>query len=282
MLSQEIKLTDELRHDSYDSNHPWSIRVDDDHWNHSLTIRQAGQGVRPLYILKAGDERIVGSKFSDLAALAPTLTPSKPGRLELLLFGHTCGTHTLFEEIDRLPPGDNHVISSTGIYSTWSDRITDFGTSDLKKTASIFIESLQQRIDQKPTGWLPLTGGVDSRTIASVLTEAPGIRTYTRGRKTHPEVKTASRIAAKLHLNHYPSPFPENWFQKYAMAIINQTGGMVSLDHGHAIHPLEHLNRLSMGIALPGINGEYGRGFWPEEFNGTPKISSEEMAACDS
>jgi hypothetical protein len=47
---------------------------------------------------------------------------------------------------------------------------------------------------------------------------------------------------------------------------VHLTGGCVSAEHGHAIHPLNQLMRQGVHTVLPGTNGEFGRAFWPPDF----------------
>ncbi len=278
MNDTEIILADELVNDPYPDGHPWSVKIERNNWNGAVTIVQGGLGTRPIYIYRQNNMCIVGSKISDMLEKPPALTPGAEGRMEMLLFGHTSGMNTLFDEIRRVPPGDHHKLTSNGIHSEWRDRICESGPNTPDKTADVFINCTRRRVDKNPAGWLPLTGGVDSRTIAAVLSNAKGIRTYTRGQKTHPEVQYAAEIASKLNLNHYPIPFNDRYISNMSKSIVRYTGGMVSFDHGHAIHPLSELKRLSPGIIVPGINGEYGRAFWAMPGEQTAGISVEEAA----
>jgi hypothetical protein len=278
MIGDQITLTDELVNDPYPDDHPWSVRYEKNKWNGSVTLTQGGLGSRPIYVCWQQNGAVIGSRYDEVAEKALSLTPSTRGRLELLLFGHTSGVNTLFNEIDRLPPGNRHKITMNGITSEWTDRIVDNGPATLHRTVDVFIAVSRQRVNQNPAGWLPLTGGIDSRTIASVLADVSGIRTYTRGDKTHPEVQQASKIAAHLNLNHYPVPFEERYIAENVNDILKHTGGMVSFDHGHAIHPLKILKRLSPGVAVPGLNGEYGRAFWPVQDGNPAGMTLEEAA----
>ncbi len=271
-------LTEEMSNDPYPEKHPWSIRVKNNYGDGSITIRQGGYGARPIFVGRNGKNLILSSKFADVAGKIDTLSPSLEGRLELLLFGNTAGVHTLFSQIERLPAGDSHKITLEEIHSEWTDQITDYGATTIDTTADVFIQTLQTRTVNKPTGWLPLTGGIDSRTIASSLVDTPGIRAYTRGKASHPEVIQASKIARMLGLNHYPMPFTSQYLERHYVNILRLTGGMVSLDHSHAIHPLKDLKRLSIGIAIPGTNGEYGRVFWKVDSNNTKYPSVEQVA----
>jgi hypothetical protein len=278
MIQKRIILTEEIRKDNYPAGHPWSIRVKDNFWNQSVVITQGGYGARPIFVTHNTEDMIVGTEFAGIVSRMDSLTPSPEGRMELLLYGHTSGEKTLFSEIERLPPGDRHTVSTEKIHSEWMDRITDYGTSDLKDTADIFIQMFQNRTHHESAGWLPLTGGVDSRTIASTLISSPGIRAYTRGDTTHPEVVCAAKIAQMLRLNHYPMPYSPQYLEHHYTKVVELTGGLVSLDHSHAIHPLEHLKRLSTGIAIPGSNGEYGRAFWSTKQESASGQTPEQIA----
>lgn len=271
-MLQNLILTDEMLNDPYPEKHPWSIRVQENRGDRTVTITQGGYGARPIFVGRNSHNRVISSNFADVARRMDTLSPSLEGRLDLLLLGHTADTHTLFTQIERLPAGDRHVLSDETIRSEWSDRVIDQGAMDIKTAADIFIALLRERIQQKSTGWLPLTGGVDSRAIAAHLADTSGIRAYTRGDASHPEVTQAARIARILQISHYPMPFTPPYFERYHADILMLTGGMISLDHCHAIHPLQDMKCLSTGIVIPGSNGEYGRAFWPETRSSRPSV----------
>ena len=279
MTETGLILTDEIQADPYPDDHPWSVKIENRIGKNSVTIRQGGLGTRPVYVTDSDSGLIIGTDFAVLASQASCLTPCPAGRLELLLFGHTSGTRTLFNEIRRVSPGNRHLISQAGISSEWTDRLEDLGKTTIDDAVDCFVNGLKRRIESGQAGWLPLSGGVDSRTIASVISGTQSIRAYTRGCKKHPEVSRAETVSHVAGLHHYALPPPDDYLRSNAVNIVSLTGGMVSMDHGHAIHPLEHLKRLSGGIVLPGINGEYGRGFWLRGEGWRDGISVEDSAS---
>lgn len=279
MQDSEIFISEEIKNDPYDPAHPWSIKVHERPWLNNVLIEQGGHGVRPIYVATGSSHRFIGSVFKEIAESQQELSPDASGRLALLLLGHTVGERTLVREIRRLPPGNTHSISADRISSSWKDMLDDIGTPTVDDVADRFISGFRKRITFDSTGWLPLTGGLDSRTIASVMEDLPGIRAYTRGNKKNGEVKTASRVARIIGLNHRAFPFDDQYLQKRIFEIVSLTGGMVSVDHSHAIHPLKKLKKTELDVVIPGINGEYGRSFWPCDTKKYATLSREDIAS---
>jgi len=271
-------LTEEIQSEKYDKNHPWSIRIQQNCMQEDIRIKQGGLGTRPMYYMIQDGNCYLGCSFPELFEVNKTPKPDLAGRLSLLCLGRTSGQETLVEDVRRFPAGDVHRVSDGQIKSHWSDSGLEPDLSSLENVADLFIENLKERVRFDSTGWLPLTGGIDSRVIASSLGRIPGLRSYTRGSKTHGECKTAAKVAETTGIGHYSYPFEESYFKTYAQQIIRQTAGMVSIDHGHAIYPLKRLRRLQNDIVIPGINGEYGRCFWKHEKHYSSQIKPEEIA----
>ena len=113
---------------------------------------------------------------------------------------------------------------------------------------------------------LPLTGGVDSRTLLAGIRSHGQLQSYTRGTPRDAEVVTASQLAKIKGIPHQCFPFPDHYLERSFPRIVHLTGGCVSAEHGHAIHPLSQLMRQGVHTVLPGTNGEFGRAFWPHNF----------------
>ncbi|MCD4653992.1 hypothetical protein K8T06_08650 [bacterium] len=270
-------LTEEIQSENYDKNHPWSIRIWKKSCQDKVCVVLGGLGTRPVYLATGEYNRFIGSSFSELAAACNNLVPDPLGRLSLLCLGRTAGQLTLAKNIQRLPPGDRFEINEDQIQGRWSDALTDSGISTVEEVAEIFIEHLKSAVTFDSTGWLPLTGGVDSRVIASTLGRIPGLRSYTRGTEKDGECRSAAIIAAKIGVSHQVYPFEPSYLATFGRRIINLTGGMVSVDHGHAIHPLAKLRKLREDVIIPGINGEYGRHFWSVGSNNKLVNTPEEI-----
>ncbi|MBN1297395.1 hypothetical protein JXA80_11490 [bacterium] len=255
-------VAEKISNDPYREGHPWSISVQQKPWQNRVTVRQGGHGVRPVYFADSENHRFLGTDYQEIVQSCRRLTPNPDGRMELLLLGRCIGMNTLVSEIRRLPPGDYHELNGPHVMSSWIDALEDGGTSTVESVADTFIEGVKQSITFDSTGWLPLSGGLDSRTIAAAVGSIPGVRAYTRGDSQDGESVTATQVARKIGLSHRAYPIEDNYIQTFSIPIVRMTAGMVSFDHGHAIYPISKLKKSSTGIVMPGINGEYGRAFW--------------------
>lgn len=272
-------LSKKFQEESCQAGEPWHVYWREDALTSGLSIDQGGLGVRPIFTTENELQRYISPHFSELAPAAGALTPDPLARLSLLCFGRTFGVHTLVNEIRRLPAGDQHEIRDSGITSTWSDKLEDRNMASVQEVADIFIAGVRQSISFDRIGWLPLTGGVDSRVIASALGSIPGIRSYTRGTRKDGECIGAGGVAQSIGFSHRVFPYADSYFDRYAEQIMKLTGGMVSIDHGHAIHPLKEMSGTADNIVIPGINGEYGRRFWTAGVNGKVVVSIEEVGS---
>ncbi len=250
---------------SVQENHPWRITIEHHLVKGTINFRLDSHALRPFYYCHTGPDLYYSTSFRILASVIGALSWNLMGVISLLSVG--CMTHnlTLAKEIKRFTDGQCHffgdgTLTTIGINNDSLDLDQD---TDIAETAATFIQTISKRLKGKRNIWIPLSGGIDSRTILSAIPPELKPHTYTRGHLRCSENTIAHAVSALLHCSHQTFPFPEDYLKRYARKIIAITGAMIPIIHGHAIYPLEELVVMNADVIIPGVGGEYGRCFWP-------------------
>lgn len=246
------------------SMHPFDLSIRY-HQNPSLVqIEMTPPGLRPVYYWWHQSVFVYSTDFSMLRRVVGRGTPDPVAAASMIGLGRIIGDRTHVHEIRRLPPGTHHAISASGIDSFFSE--SDSSSTERPSTpqecAEIFRTSLANCLRSYPgEPWIPLSGGVDSRTILAASAQS-GLKAYTRGSDRCMDVEVARRAAEICSIPHRSFELPPHYFEEYADRIIGITAGAVSIDDSHAIFPCTQLAETGVNAVIPGIGGEYGRNFW--------------------
>jgi asparagine synthase (glutamine-hydrolysing) len=150
-------------------------------------------GVKPLYISSRARERALFA--SEIKALLPGLPPVAPDRegiLEYLAFGYRHGAGTLFEGVERLPPGHRAILEPgrTPRIERWCDPDeADVPDGDaIEAVAQALRDSVRIALRADVPLGVTLSGGVDSSAVAALAGElgASGAPAYTGVFPDHP------------------------------------------------------------------------------------------------
>ena len=131
------------------------------------------------------------------------------GVAQTLVFGYRLGSRTLFEGVDRLPPGSRTTLGEGG--APTAVRVHDFGRrphgsksvdENAARLAEKFVTACRNRSDAGTTTVVSLSGGLDSRAAAAGY-RAAGVpfvtATFDRvGGNTAPDVRAAREVANVL------------------------------------------------------------------------------------
>jgi hypothetical protein len=239
----------------------------------------SGIGATPLFYAFDAANLIIGSDPTVVCAAlksSPELDPA--GIMSLFGFEYQTPTRSLFKEVKRLPPC-HRIKGGTRGWGKAVSYIKPFvssfpcaGSRTVSEAAECLARGVSAAVRERERVCLPLTGGVDSRTLLACLTPREELQSYTRGAPHDAEVVTAARLAKITGIAHQGFPFPDDYLEKSFPRVVHLTGGCVPANHSHAIHPLGQLANRRIDTVLPGTNGEFGRAFWP----------SESFAGCES
>lgn len=133
-------------------------------------------GSRPCYYTTDG-EFAVASSVRALLPVVDEPTPDRAAIADMLLMGHVYGDKTLVEEVRRLP-ASTLLEYDGGRVRTWRYWQPDYGAAG---PSSAYVDGLADRYRDAVTGMADtvdgtlgvwLSGGLDSRSMAAVLTDA--------------------------------------------------------------------------------------------------------------
>lgn len=192
----------------------------------------------PVYYREYNSGLYVSNRIALLLSLCPACV-DRQAALDLIGHGYLLGEETLFEGINRLRPGaaitssgtvDNPDLSSLFAPITPDEAINEI-QGFVSRKADLFASIRQPLI-------LPLSGGKDSRAIASIL-DGAGLLTsastvYTRGNLYSPDVLAAKEVAATLGISHHqirtPPHLPSDInFPLSTVSVAQATEGTLSL-----------------------------------------------------
>ena len=205
-----------------------------------LTVFNDRYGLRPIYyshhnngLYLASEVKAIltcndASKDIDDAAIA-----------SLFFFGFVMGNRTYFGSIKLLPPASFLVFKNNeiSIFNYWNFNFLDKKegkTQDYyeQKLGNLILQAIKRHVDDGVRITVPLSGGLDSRTILSGMRkEYYPVNTVTFGTRDMDDVKIAQRVSDALGTNHhFLEILPEDIINN-AKKIVNMTDGMISFLH---------------------------------------------------
>jgi hypothetical protein len=157
-----------------------------------------------LYYYLSEKQFIISTSVKNIKEKISELKPDKSAIMEFINFGFVLGNKTIFATVNKFDAGriysfNKHFKLENKQY--WKVSVTEKYTKEdyLEK----FNAHLQKGIRLSEKISLPLTAGLDSRTIISgVLQNRSKIICYTHGPKTSQDVITARKICRKFNIAH--------------------------------------------------------------------------------
>lgn len=184
---------------------------------------------------------------------------------ELFALEFVAGDRTLVQGARAVPLGTRVDFNGSEPTETayWSpqERWTKLSEEDAyPRTESALLGTLSRRLDGEKAGFLGLTGGVDSRVIASALVELGiGIRAFTWGEQGWPDVTGAHEVAATLGIPHQlqlPHYMESGAALRDLTRQVRWTEGALPVGFVRQTWPTE------MSAYVTGTGGEAGRAFY--------------------
>jgi asparagine synthase (glutamine-hydrolysing) len=202
----------------------------------TLTIINDRFGFRPLYYYHQGTTFAFASEVNGLLrydGIPKTLNLA--GLADFFHFGFLLGNKTYFTNIELLAPGSTLTLQDGNlrVQQYWSLRFAQEEQRQseqeyAEQLASTIKEGVQANLQGSFRYGLPLSGGLDSRTIAAcVPQEYYPLLVYTWGMPNSVEVRTAKKVADQLGLEqHNMQRTPEQFVEHFAEAVM-MTDGMI-------------------------------------------------------
>ncbi|WP_224338536.1 asparagine synthase-related protein [Haloprofundus halobius] len=189
-----------------------------------LTVDESNGDVRaltdvlarlPTYYATIGDTVVVSRELKFVRSVARELNEptnlDRIGAAQMLLFGYTLGTRTLYSDVERISPGSMLTVDDRGA-STRRVHEYDFDSYDYadrsieenaEALAELFIEACERRGRIADQHIISLSGGLDSRAVAAGYSRA-GVpttaATFTVGDGDSEEGNVAEIVADELDI----------------------------------------------------------------------------------
>jgi len=193
-------------------------------------------GLRPLYYYSSGKEFVFSSEVNAILRY-PGLNKrvNTAGLADFFCFGFVTGNKTFIRDVEMLPPSMVLSVGCGGIKTKAYWRLVfseNLDTSREDDYVDGLADVIRTSVKANMTGdfrfGLPLSGGLDSRTIAACLRkDTYPVLAYTWGMPNSEEVRIARRVANKLGLSHHNlHRTPEELVENFAKSVI-MTDGMI-------------------------------------------------------
>ena len=223
-------------------------------------------GLRPLYYAQIGAKLLWASKVRALLVDPDVSTRADVAAVaQLLSCEYVLGDRTLLEAVRVLPPATVLTFrdGTARLSAYWRIRHAPRAI-DAAEAAERFGDALAGAVQRvmaldRSTG-IPLSGGIDSRSIAaSVRPEHGPVQAFTFGFRWSHDVQSARRVARFLHAQHEVVESRPDYLPRWALAGVRATDGMVSLAHYQICQLLDAMSP-RVQIVLDGLGGGRYRG----------------------
>lgn len=199
-------------------------------------------GFRKLYYWMSGEKFVFSSEYKAISHFEEF--PRKVDALTLaniLTFGYALEDRTLFENIKAVPAASIITVADGRLSARkyWDYSFFEEGDARLSEDDYIdaFAEKITRAVKKRVKGVqrlaLPLSGGLDSRTVAAALDRINGggfIKAYSHGSPGCYDVRFGRRIASALGLPHSTDTLKTDFIKEYSLEFQYLTEGSAACD----------------------------------------------------
>jgi len=227
-------------------------------------------GAVPIYVLRGATGAFASSEpWRLIAALPSPPELDLVGALDLLRTGYVFGTRTLIDGLETVAPATIDWIDGTGNraerYWRYGYRPTRLGQDDAEDQLAGVFARVAGRTSRylESRGYraaLTLSGGLDSRVLASILENAaPGRFTaFTYGDAENPEVAVAREVATRLGMDHRSVAIDSSYLNDAFVArSVREVGVTTRFTCGVGAR---HLDAFDIDVLIPGHTGDFVSG----------------------
>ncbi len=232
--------------------------------SHKLIICNDRYGFRPLYWCDRDNYLLFASEIKAiLQDRSFTRSVDMEAMAEFFSFGYVLGDKTLIEGVKLLPPASILTYSNgrTEINQYWDwDQIGKVEAMNegeiIEELGRLWLQAVERRMQGKARIGLSLSGGLDSRAIASAISpKYYPIHAVTFGKSDCDDYKIAKRVANILGIEHY---FVEitggKWFSGVEKTVYI-ADGLLNIVHLHSWDSIDVMKKY-FDICLNGFLGE--------------------------
>jgi len=207
-------------------------------------------GLRPLYYTQGPGLFAFAGEIKGLLALEGVSREIDDDAVaEFFAFEHVMGDKTLFREIHLLPPATVLTVRD-GVVSRSSYWSLEYAPVSAERSEEAWVEEMvdllsqavRRRLREGVVVGLPLSGGLDSRTLLAVATQVLGVslRTYTYGLPGSQDICRAQEVARVAGVPQRTLYLAEDYLSAYAEQTVERGEGLLSClhSHGFALHAM--------------------------------------------
>ena len=229
-----------------------------------LLIINDRYGLRPLYYSTCDGCLLFGSEVKAIMQ-DETFKRIVDDRsvADFFSIGYILGNKTFFKEVELLPPASIMTYSKGAISN---EQYWDFDFNEnrenypeeyyIDKLSKLILQSVERQMKGNHRIGIPLSGGLDSRTIvASIHGKYYPLHTFTFGKPNCDDVRFAQSVSKKLGALHHFFDFKPDDLTLYAEKAVNITDGMLNCIHAHRMQTYNEIRSL-MDVVLGGYVGD--------------------------
>jgi asparagine synthase len=219
-------------------------------------------GLREIFLYEAEDKIIFSTRIDQLLNNISNIELNNYFLCSLWSHANPIVYETMIKGVKILGPGGTAKLDSRSLeinYDPWLPKKSNLHTDGIVEIIDSTIRSLLEQENQINLG---LSGGMDSRTLLSILFSHDKKRwsTYTFGQRSDLDVKIANLMARSMKLNHYhydSSPFCNDDIMGTWKEFVSETNCILP---AHYYHKLSYYKLLPEGeFFIDGGKGEYIR-----------------------
>lgn len=235
----------------------------------------------PIYYYHSTEEIVLSNSAIKLQECKQLYDTNINSILEFKMAGYTLGNRTLFKKLYQLQPGESIIIDSNSktienhryfryFKGSIENKAKDELLSELHEATLTTFNKMIQTLNGRPV-FIPLSGGLDSRLILTMLLELKydKVVTYTYGVRGIWEIRRAKFIADKLKVPwHYVEFKPASTHKLFLTddrkKYYNFASGFNSAPHLAEYYALLYLRRLKLihddAVLINGQSGDFTSG----------------------
>ena len=225
-------------------------------------------GMERIYWHETDDEFYFASEAKALLSVLPQVREfDLEGVVQLLTFGCTLGSRTLFRGIETLPAGSLWRFENKGrakgkYFSPhrWELQPILSPESFAKQFAETFQTILPRYLKSRSRVGISLTAGIDSRLIMACLRPSrplPVCYTFCGQKRRTLDARIAAQVAAACSLEHLTLKLGRDFFEQFAThadKTVYVTDGSLGITGAHEIY----FNRQARNISSERLTGVFG------------------------
>ncbi len=242
----------------------------------SLELMNDCLGLKPVFLWQRGESIAFASNVWAIACHPEFCGEiDTRGVVDTLLLSHQQGNRTLHRDVSVLPPGsvtrwtDGRLSQRTVRTLEFSDSRWHWGMDRLADAMhDALAESVRQRIPDSSSIRLPLSGGVDSRTMLGLLCERDvELNAFTQWQPGAYSIdaRNAAQLARRAGVGLSRVPLADDFLSRYREKCVAINGGLYDIHTGRYLSLSDQSEMPAYGIVSGHLGGELtGRFQFPD------------------